>query len=328
MTFQNKIGATIALLVSTAACAVANAGAPATITVPGDKPLFTESMTSAKDGTVIVGSVIGRTIFRAKPGETSAEAWIQPGTEGMNSVFGVFVDDKTNTLYACSATMGGGPRPAGGEAPPPPPPANLYVFDLKTGAHKAHYPFPGTGTFCNDIAVDSNGNVYATDTNNMQVVQLKKGAKELTVWSAEGAYGPKGGVLDGIAVLGDRVFVNTLVTSKIFATPIGKDGKAGMTVEVKLDTPAERPDGMRSFGKNSLLVAEGGGGKLSKIVIKGDSGTRTVLKDGLTNGLVAVTVVGTTAYALESGARMGPPGAGGGAPPSPPKATGVDVGKP
>ena len=329
MRSKNKVGAVVALVVSAAASAAANAAAPATITIPGER-LFTESFTSAKDGTVIVGSVMGRTIFRAKPGAETAEAWIQPGTEGLAGVFGVFADDKSNTLWACSGTFGGG-RPPGGAAdapPPPPPPSALYAFDLKTGAHKGHYPFPTAGGFCNDIAVDKDGNAYASDTNNMQVVQLKKGAKELVVWSADGAFGPKGGVLDGIAVLGDRVLTNTLGTSKIFATPIGKDGKAGMTVEVKLDTPVERPDGMRSFGKNSLLVAEGGGGKLSKIVIDGDSGKRTVLKEGLTNGLVAVTVVGTTAYGLESGMRMGPPGAGGAAPPKPSTATGVEVGKP
>ncbi len=58
--------------------------------------------------------------------------------------------------------------------------------------------------------------------------------------------GRKGGVLDGIAVLGDRVLANTLATSKIWATPIGKDGKAGATVEVKLDTAVERMECARS----------------------------------------------------------------------------------
>jgi sugar lactone lactonase YvrE len=324
MKFRNKVGAQVALIVAAAAASAVYAAAPAAITVPGER-LFTESVTSAKDGAVIFGSVMGRTIFRAKPGADTAEAWIQPGTEGLAGIFGVFADDKSNTLWACSGTFGGG-RP-GADAPPPPPSA-LYAFDLKTGAHKGHWAFPTPGGFCNDIAVDKDGNAYASDTNNMQVVQLKKGAKELTVWSAPDAFGPKGGVLDGIAVLGDRVLVNTLATSKIFATPIGKDGKAGATAEVKLDSPVERPDGMRSFGKNSLLVAEGGGGKISKIVIDGDSGKRTVLKEGLTNGLLAVTVVGTTAYGLESGMRMGPPGAGGAAAPKPATATGVEVGKP
>jgi len=321
---NHRVVARVALLVSAAGvCAAANGAAPATITIPGER-LITESLTSTKEGSVIVGSVMGRTIFRAKPGADTAEVWIQPGTDGLTSIFGVFADDRSNTLYACSGTPGG---PPGG---PPPPPSALHTFDLKTGAPKGHYVFPTPGGFCNDIAVDKDGNAYATDTNNMQVVMLKKGAKELVVWSAPDAFGPKGGVLDGIAVLGDRVVTNTLLTSKIWATPIGKDGKAGATVEVKLDTPVERPDGMRSFGKNSLLVAEGGsGGKLSKVVIEGDSGKRTVLKEGFPDGPVAVTVVGTTAYVLEGqlGAMRGPPG--GTPPPAKPfKATGVAVGKP
>jgi len=325
MILKNKVVATVSVLVSAAAaCAVAQtvhaAAAPASIHIPGEG-LFTESLTSTKDGTVIVGSVMGRTIFRVKPGAETAEAWIQPGTAGLAGVFGVFADEKSNTLWACSGSFGA-------PGTPPSSPSALYAFDLKTGAHKAHYALPTAGGFCNDIAVDKNGNAYVTDTNNMEVVVLKKGAKGLAVWSAPDAFGPKGGVLDGIAVLGDRVFTNTLITSKLFATPTGKDGKAGTTVEVKLDSPVERPDGMRSFGANSLLVAEGGGSKLSKVVISGDSGKRTVLKEGLTNGLVAVTVVGTKAYALESGMRIGPPGAGGETPPKPAVATGVEVGRP
>ncbi len=174
MKSKNKVGATVALLICAAACATANAAAPATITIPGER-LITESLTSAKDGSVIVGSVMGRTIFRAKPGADAAEAWIQPGTDGMGSIFGVFADDKSNTLWACSGTPGGGPRPASsGEAPPPP--SALHAFDLKTGAPKARYVFPTAGGFCNDIAVDKDGNAYATDTDNMQGVLLKKAA--------------------------------------------------------------------------------------------------------------------------------------------------------
>ncbi|HEV7715765.1 MAG TPA: hypothetical protein VGO53_09225 [Steroidobacteraceae bacterium] len=327
MRIKNKVGVQVALFVAAAVASLAHAAAPpATITIPGER-LITESLTSSKDGSVFVGSVMGRTIFRAKPGAEAAEAWIQPGTDGMAGIFGVFADDKSNTLWACSGSFGGGPP--GGNAPPPPPSA-LHAFDLKSGAPKGKYVFPTAGGFCNDIAVDKDGNAYATDTNNMQVVLLKKGAKELVVWSAPDAFGPKGGVLDGIAVLGDRVITNTLGTSKLWSTPIGKDGKPGATVELKLDTPVERPDGMRSFGKSSLLVAEGGnGGKLSKVVLDGDSGKRTVLKEGFPDGPVAVTVVGTTGYVLEGqlGGMRPAPGA---APPAPKpfKATAVEVGKP
>ncbi len=56
----------------------------------------------------------------------------------------------------------------------------------------SHYAFPTAGAMCNDIAVDKNGNACATDTTNMRVVVLEEGAKELTVWSAPDAFGPKG----------------------------------------------------------------------------------------------------------------------------------------
>ena len=226
------------------------------IVIPGEK-IFPESITSAKDGSVIIGSIGARTIWRAQKDSGNAEAWIQPGTDGMQGVFGVFADDKAGTLYACSGTFG----PPGG---PPPPPSALHTFDLETGAPKGHYPMPTPGAFCNDIAVDSDGNAYASDTSNMQVARLKKGAKALEVWAgADGAFGPKGGVLDGIAVLGNRVLVNALLTSKLFSVPIEKGGKAGGVTEVKLDRAIERPDGMRSFGKDSLLVVEGGGRRAS-----------------------------------------------------------------
>jgi sugar lactone lactonase YvrE len=324
MTMTIKAGMQLALLAAAAAASLAHAAAPAEINIPGER-LATESLTSAADGSVIVGSVGGRTIFRAKPGAAAAEAWIQPGTEGMAGVFGVFADDKSNTLWACSGSFGGPPG-----AGPPPPPSALYAFDLKTGAHKGHYSLPTAGGFCNDIAVGSDGTAYATDTQNMEVVALKKGGTALEVWAGNGAFGPKGGVLDGIAVRGNRVVVNTLLTSKLFGVAIGKDGKAGTAAEIKLDTPVERPDGMRSFGKSALLIAEGGGGgRLTKVVLDGDSGKRTVLKEGFPDGPVAVTVVGTTAYVLEGqlGAMRGPPG---GAPPptKPYKATAVEVGKP
>jgi sugar lactone lactonase YvrE len=312
-------------VVAAAAAAVAQAAAPpAEIVIPGEK-IFPESLTSAKDGSVIIGSVGARTIWRAKPGSAAAEAWIQPGTNGMSSVFGVFADDKSNTLWACSGTPAFGPPQAGA---PPPAPSALYAFDLKSGAPKGKYVMPTAGAFCNDIAIGADGTAYASDTSNMQVARLKKGGTALEVWS-DGGFGPKGGILDGIAVLGNRVIVNALATSKLFSVPIGKDGAAGTPAEVKLDRAIERPDGMRSFGKNSLLVVEGGGGgRLSKVVLDGDSGKVTAVKEGYADGPVAVTVVGTTAYVLEGqlGAMRGP--AAGTAPAKPFHATAVEVGKP
>jgi sugar lactone lactonase YvrE len=303
------------------ALSAAAATPPDTITVPGEK-IFPESLTSSGDGSVIIGSISQKTIFRAKPGAATADVWIAAGTDGLGNVLGVFADNKSNTLYACSNTLG----------PPTAAPttnATLYTFDLKTGATKGHYVFPTDKAVCNDIAVDAQGNAYATDTNNMEIVRLKKGGTALEVWAGNGAFGPKGGVLDGISVLGRRVVANTLVTSKLFSIPIESGGKAGTVVEVKLDREISRPDGMRSFGKSDVLITEGGsGGRLSRIALSGDTGKVTTLKEGYPDGPVAVTVVGTTAYVLEGQlmAMHGP--AADGAPPKPFKATAVPLGTP
>ena len=187
---------------------------------------------------------------------------------------------------------------------------------------------PTAAAGCDDIAVDAAGNAYVTDTTNMLVGRLARGGDRIEVWAgAGGEFGPPGGVLDGIALVGDRLLVNALITSKLFAVPIGADGKPGAVSEVVLDTPLDRPDGMRTFGANGLLVAEGGGpGRLSHVVLDGNSGTRTTLREGFPDGAVAVTVVGDMAYVLE--AQFAAMRAEPGTPTKPFKATGVVVDAP
>ena len=151
-------------------------------------------------------------------------------------------------------------------------------------------------------------------------------ADKLEVWAGNGAFGPAGGVLDGISILGNRVIVNALATSKLFAVVMQKDGKAGKVAELKLDRAIDRPDGMRPFGRNGMLVVEGGsGGRLSRVAVNGDAAKVTTVKEGYPDGPVAVTVVNGTAYVLEGqlGAMRNPS-----AKVNPFKATAVPVGKP
>src|SRR5690348_14143967 len=106
---------------------------PQEILIPGEK-IFPESTTSAPDGSVYFGSIGQKMIFRAKPGAATAEPFVQPDP-GLESVFGVFADPKSNTLYACSGVPAFGPPQPGA---PPPKPAALRAFDLKTGAPKGN----------------------------------------------------------------------------------------------------------------------------------------------------------------------------------------------
>jgi hypothetical protein len=298
------------------------AALPQTITIDGER-VFPESMTSGADGSVYFGSIGNKMIYRAAPGSDKAEAFVQPGTDSLQSTFGLFADNKTGTLWACSNLLG----------PPGGPPATLYAFDLRTGAPKGHYPFATKGGLCNDIATTADGMTFATDTNNMQVEVLKKGGTALEVWAgADGGLGKRGGAVDGISVLGHRVIVNELAASKLFSVEIGKDGSAGTPVEITLDRPISRPDGMRTFGKSAVLIVEGGdGGKLEKVTFDGNTGKVELIKQGYPDGPVAVTLVGTTAYVCEGqlSAMMRRPGAAApAAAPKPFQATAVVVGSP
>ena len=101
-------------------------------------------------------------------------------------------------------------------------------------------------------------------------------------------------------MLEGRVIVNTLTTSKIFAVPIGPGGKAAAISEVRLNRPILEPDGMRAFGKDSVLLVESGGpGRLSKLTIHGNTGEVATIKEGYPQGPVSVTLLGATAYVLE-----------------------------
>ena len=266
---------------------------PAELAIPGGK-IYPESLTSTADGTVIIGSIGTRTIFRVKPGSATAEPWIGPDPETSLGVFGVFADESSNTLWACFSSAHGSNHGAAQAA------SALHAFDLQTGTLKARYALPTAGAFCNDIAIGPDGATYVTDSNNMQVDRLAKGGRQLQVWAGDGAFGPTGGILDGISILDNRVFVNTLTTSRIFSILIDGDGKSGTIAEVLLGRPIERPDGMRRFGNDHILLVEGGGmGRLSRLKIHGDTGELTTLKEGFPDGPVSVAVVGTTGYVLE-----------------------------
>src|ERR1700733_11934455 len=142
----------------------------AEITLPGSR-LFTESITSTKDGTLYAGSVGKGNVVRIPYGHTTVTEFIKPGTNGLGAVFGIYADEKHQTLWVCSD------HGDGGKGDPP----AVKTFDLTTGAAKGSYTLPGDHTFCNDIAVADNGTAYISDTDQGSLGMLKPGAKELEV---------------------------------------------------------------------------------------------------------------------------------------------------
>jgi sugar lactone lactonase YvrE len=268
-----------------------------TITFTGGD-IFPESITSTADGTLYISSA-ARTIYRALPGASTAEPWIETEESAARSVFGVLADERTRTLYACTGTVG--------EITAPPPPSALYTFDLTSGAAKGRHVLPTPNAICNDIAVASAGRVYVTDTGNAQILELRDG--KLEVWSQPGPFGDRQSVLDGIAVLGDRVLVNTLRTNRLIGVPILRDGSASTPYDIVLDLPLDAPDGMRPMGQNMLVIGENRRpGRVVVVTLQNDRGTVTELDNDLEHGSVAVTLTpGNVWYVAPFAYENGPP---------------------
>jgi sugar lactone lactonase YvrE len=248
------------------------------IALPGER-LYTESITSTKDGTLILGSLGKGTVSRIPHGTTKVEVWIQAGTNGLNQVFGVYADEKYRNLWVCSDRTGD----AAGEAPA------VKQFDLKTGAPKGSYPLPGEKPFCNDIAVGADGTAYISDTAQATIWMLKRGAKELK----SAAQDPLLAGIDGLA-FGEKtvLYVNTVTTGKLLRVDLNPDGKSKAVTELKLSQPLSRPDGMRAIGKDRLLMAENSG-NMDIVTFSGSGGKQADIKT-IKSGLESTPAVTAT----------------------------------
>jgi sugar lactone lactonase YvrE len=242
------------------------------ISITTPKDLFPESITSMKDGTIILGSVPNG-VFKMKPGDKAPTEFITKAAGSFTTVLGVFADEKGNTLWVCNNGPGA-----------------LKAFDLKTGALKGSYNVPAPpqgqqGGVCNDIAVSDNGTAYATDTSGAKVFMLKKGATALEQAVAD----PLLAGVDGIA-FGDKntLYVNSVSAGKLIKIDLGPDGKSTKVTDLKLSGPLGGPDGLRGIGKNRFISAENGnatrmGGRLTLVTIDPKANTAEIktLKDGM-----------------------------------------------
>ncbi|HTW23346.1 MAG TPA: hypothetical protein VMD78_07090 [Candidatus Baltobacteraceae bacterium] len=265
-----------------ATATTAFAGQVTQITLPGTR-VFPESITSTHDGTLIVGSFGHGYVLRIAPGQTDAVEWIKAGTNGLNTVLGVFADEKNKLLWVCSNKLG----PTGD-------PTAVKTFDLKTGAPKDSYVLPGDRTLCNDIAVAPDGTAYVTDTIGGAVDMLKPGAKALEVAAKD----PLLAGADGLA-FGSKttLYVNSVTANKIVRVDLGPDGKSTGITDLKLPRALDRPDGMRAVGKGRFLLAENSG-KMSLVTFDGDNVMLTTLKE-VSASTPAVTATKGMAWVAE-----------------------------
>jgi hypothetical protein len=264
------------------------------IPVPGTKA-FPESITSTSDGALFVGRLGDGGIVRVKPRTAESTVFIQPGASGSRSISGVFADEASSTLWACSNDLSA----LGGSAAGNDTWSALKSFDLKTGNAKQSFSLPGSRAFCNDITVDAKGSVYVTDSANPTILKLSPGAATFEVFAQDSGFSPpQGGAgLDGIALGSDgNLYVTTYTAGELLRVEV-KDGRAGRVGKLTGDRHLQFPDALRSLGDNSFLLIEGSG-RLDRVVIRGDAFAVNLIHDGFVTP-TSVAQIGTTAWVSE-----------------------------
>lgn len=267
---------------------------PLSIALPGARA-FPESITSTSDGTLFIGRLGEGGIVRANPRTGAVAVFVAPGASGSRSITGVFADEGSEILWACSNDLSALGGPSGGRDRA----SALKGFGLSTGAAKRNVPLPGPNAFCNDIAVDASGAVYVTDSAGPNVLRLPAGAPTFEVFASDPQFlPPKAGSagLDGIAFGADgNLYVTTYAAGGLFRIDVDR-GRAGRVTKLHGAT-LTLPDALRPLGPRSFLLVEGGG-TLDRVDIEGDGFKAVPIRGGFREP-TSVTRVGSTAWVSE-----------------------------
>jgi sugar lactone lactonase YvrE len=275
---------------------------------------FPEGVTVDADGNFYIGSMNLGLIQRATPGSAASSAFIEPDAEnGLVSVIGLLADDVNGVLYACSSDAGNSDQAGDAQAA-------IKAFDLADGTFIASYEWPayaepwvdlqdsgvpnGVNGFCNDMTLDADGNLYATDSWYPRILRLPAGGTALEEWLVDtsGTF-PAADPwhLNGIDI--DRS-TNTLYAVEnhpgtLFSIPILNNGNAGAVTKVQTQRPIYEPDGLKVIGDGLLAIAEGQTSGMAVVELSGNEGFVRRISTGL-DGVATFAMVGDSAWLVEN----------------------------
>jgi sugar lactone lactonase YvrE len=249
------------------------------IVLPGND-FYPEGIAVASDNTLYVGSVTTGQIIQVKPGSGEAEDFVAPKAI-VTGVVGLYVQRDQKYLWLCSNVFGTTDAP------------QLIAVDLQTAKAAHRHTFPakaGAGSgFCNEIAEDSAGNIYATDSVIGRIIRVKADRREVDESAevfvsapeldpAQGQFG-----LNGIAYDGQSSLYGVKTgDGKLFRIPITASGAAGSPQAITLDKALLGPDGLKYVEGVGLIVAEQYGKAVASIALSADGrGTVARFQEGL-----------------------------------------------
>lgn len=243
---------------------------------------YPQSITSAADGTLFVGSIGTGEIVKYAAGSTQPKV-IVAKADPQVLVPGLVVDDASSTLWVTTVKFDPGFANPRGEL-------RSYDFD---GRLRSTYLVPDQGSSIGEEpTIGPDHGVYVTDAFRGKVYVLKSGDSALREWTASDLlkptdpnfppFGAHGIAWDGAG----SFYVNNYNASRLVRLPIKADGSAGTATEVSVQPALVHPEGIRMIDGKTLVATEHAGdpknGRLTRLALSdADHATGVTLRDHL-----------------------------------------------
>lgn len=174
----------------------------------------------------------------------------------------------------------------------------LRTYDFATAEPGPAYDFPNATGICNDIAVSPDGTIFVTETSfggAGSVRALVPGEDGMQVVTVIGGAGIGG--VDGLAFIGDALYVNDVRLNKLYRLDLDGVNLTGFTT-LTTNQDMAGPDGMRVTADGTgFYQAENANLTATLVTVDGDNATITDLA-GDFPAATAVAVVGNTLYVV------------------------------
>jgi sugar lactone lactonase YvrE len=274
---------------------------------------FSEGSTVDAAGNFYIGSMSLGTIEKAASSDAASTVFIEPDTDnGLVSVLGLYADDANDMLYACASDASAGGNADASETA-------IVVFELSTGDFVARYDWPeysgtqwtdevpeGATGFCNDMTMDADGNLYATDSWYPRILTLASGGTEITEWVVDPAVFPSadpwhlnGIDFDASAGANGTIYAVENHPGALYAIPLLGNSMAGQPVEITTQRPVYSPDGLKVIGAGMLAIAEGQTSGMATVEITGTDGYVRRISTGL-DGVATFSMLDGSAWLVEN----------------------------
>lgn len=244
---------------------------------------YPNGITRARDGTLYVGSVVSGQILQISPDGKITTFF--PGSEEVFAATSLRLDEQRGILWGTSPDFLGVPN-ADGEIVRRP--HRVFALDTSTGEVVRSLSMPDNG-FGNDIALDSDGGVYITDSFQPRIHYLAPEANQFETWVEDELFRRESEQigLAGIARNADGITIVSMYSGGNLLKIIPQPDNSPKVEVISLERKLENPDGMQFAADGSLLLTEGamesGNGRLVRIDIL-SSGTEPKPIETLASG--------------------------------------------